>query len=80
MLNKEDKYHIDTIGWKDGVAFLDGSFEVEENIHIDRTPESGSDELEYIWLLLRQAFSFVNSGVNHFPLQENPMRFGIASV
>lgn len=72
MLKIGDKYHVDTIGWKDGIGFMDGSLEMDDKVQAVSTRERRSDDLEYIWLLLRQDFSYVNTGIKYFPFPERP--------
>ena len=67
-----DKYHVDTIGWKDGIGYLNGSLEPDESVKVERSQDLLTDELDYVWQLLKKGFSFVSSGVNYFPYEEIP--------
>lgn len=59
---------INTIGYKEGLCFFDVSYDLDnELIPEKRLLLMETDDLEYVWLLLKQDFSYINAQVRLFP-------------
>lgn len=57
---------INTIGYKEGLCYLDATYDPDNELIPESVPEPL--ELEYLWLLLKQGFSYINAQVGLFPL------------
>ena len=59
---------INTIGYKDGLCFIDASYDSDNELISEKEPSLiETAELEYVELLLRQGFSYINAQVGLFP-------------
>ena len=59
---------INTIGYKEGLCYFDASYDLDKEL-VSKKELSliETAELEYVWLLLKQGFSYINAQVGLFP-------------
>ena len=58
---------INTIGYKEGLCYLDATYDPDNELIHEEVSVPEPSELEYIWLLLKQGFSYINAQVGLFP-------------